>query len=66
MCKKCDSHYWLAETVRFRCGLCAKFVETKWAWCRGLLHGDYQVIGEVIFHDSCAEEYLRPLNDRVT
>lgn len=44
---------------------------TEWVpkyWGGGMLHGDYVLLGDVVFHDrhpgDCADFYLSPLNDR--
>jgi hypothetical protein len=65
MCKICDRYKGPVEIAEFWCGLCAKRVYTRWVPHGGLLHGDYEILGDLVFHDGCTEEYLRPLNERM-
>lgn len=67
MCEKCErcrrSGY--VETIKCSCGFCGKLVLTQWALNGGgILHGDYELIGDVVFHPRCSEIYLMPLNER--
>jgi hypothetical protein len=54
------------ETESFPCGHCGKPVLTHWAMGstrNGLLNGPYALIGDVVFHDTCAAEYLKDVCD---
>lgn len=52
------------EQVTYRCGECKKNVLTLWApGNRGLIRGDYCLLGNVIFHNACADKYLEEFND---
>ncbi len=66
MCQQCqvarDRGY--IETIKFKCGVCGKDVPTEWKVNGGLLHGHYCLIGDVLFHEACSVEYLRPLEER--
>lgn len=48
------------EFESFPCGHCGKMVETEWC-SDGLLPGPYTLLGDVVFHDACVEDYLKPL-----
>jgi len=65
MCKNCDEYDGDTEFVEFLCGMCGEVVMTKWAVHGGFFHGDYQCLGDVFFHDKCADTYLAPLNERI-
>ena len=65
MCRKCDAYKGPVEIEQFTCGLCCKCVSTFWIpWYKAMLHGKYTVIGDKVFHDKCAEEYVKPLEER--
>jgi hypothetical protein len=54
MCERCDSYKGPIEIVQTNCGSCGNPVTTYWAGPHGgLLHGNYDLLGDVIFHESC-------------
>jgi hypothetical protein len=61
MCKKCESYNGYTEVITFKCGECHKPVETTWAIDGGVLHGDYELLGDVFFHASCANTFLEEI-----
>ena len=73
MCEKCDRYpKFNREQVWFNCGFCGKKLMTEWVpkyWGGGLLHGDYVLLGDVVFHDrhpgDCADFFLKPLTDKL-
>lgn len=52
------------EIVNGHCGLCRHKLQSYWCG-KGLLRGPYVLLGNVLFHNDCAEEYLKPLNERM-
>lgn len=48
------------ETETFTCGQCGKPVLTYWhPEGKGLLPGSYALLGDVMFHEECCDEYLK-------
>ncbi len=46
----------------FNCGHCGVPILTFWSPNGGgLLHGEYLLAGDVIFHPKCWDEYVEPL-----
>lgn len=50
----------LSKPEVFKCGECGLPVVTFWAPDnKGLLRGDYILLGDVVFHRKCADEFLK-------
>lgn len=48
------------ESFYVRCGYCRLYVLTLWAPNnRGLLSGDYCLVGDVIFHNDCFDRMVK-------
>ena len=59
MCNICDAVI-ERETIEIPCAYCHVPVRTLWATKGGgLLHGDYDLVADSIFHKQCWEEVMK-------
>lgn len=51
------------EIIASKCGTCRMPLHPY--WCdEGLLRGPYVLLGTVLFHEKCADDYLRSLEQK--